>query len=358
MSRPRRLACLFSLLPALALAGPAEDALRGRLAALLHPNGPHSFSGGVLIERHGQPLYAHSQALPDRPASGAPTLRSQYQVASISKQFTAALVLREVAAGRLQLDVPIARYLPALRDDWAKQVNTAQLLQHSAGVVAEGQPLQHPPGSRFAYSNAGYDLLGEIVAASSGQTFASQAQALLSQCGMRASNMPQTIRAEQRHSSYPQLVDGYADGSGGQLQPTVWGLFAPDNPSGGLLSTLADLVRWNHCLHGGTALPAAQYQAMLQPGMQRSHRWGQLGYGYGIQRLQQDGLLEYSHNGFVPGYASVLLYYPEQDLSLVVLANTGRQSRDQVENFAVHDRIRSLVRDYLRQRSPASLARL
>jgi CubicO group peptidase (beta-lactamase class C family) len=85
----------------------------------------------------------------------------------------------------------------------------------------------------------------------------------------------------------------------------------------------------------------------VSPSAKRSHRWGVLGYGLGIQVSAREDLLELSHSGYVPGYISTLIYYPQQQVSVVVLENTAWLSSDISRVFSVHDRLREIIRNMI-----------
>jgi CubicO group peptidase (beta-lactamase class C family) len=117
----------------------------------------------------------------------------------------------------------------------------------------------------------------------------------------------------------------------------------------GIISTVGNLQRWNRCLHGVKLLKALTYRAMITPtpSAKRSHRWGVLGYGLGIQVSAREDLLELSHSGYVPGYISTLIYYPQQQVSVVVLENTAWLTSDISRVFSVHDRLREIIRNMI-----------
>ena len=118
------------------------------------------------------------------------------------------------------------------------------------------------------------------------------------------------------------------------------------------MSTAEDLRRWNDCLHGGGLLSPASYAAMTKPRPQatRTHRWGRLGYGFGLQVSDEGGERELSHGGYVPGYVSTLIRYPEEGVDLVVLENVSWRAADMARAFWMHDRVRASVRARLRGR--------
>lgn len=93
------------------------------------------------------------------------------------------------------------------------------------------------------------------------------------------------------------------------------------NPSGGLISTAHDLLKWNQALYGGKLFGSKTYQAMMTPSAQREHRWGTVGYGYGVHINPEGGISEISHNGIISGYLSTLNYYPHNKISIIILEN-------------------------------------
>ncbi|MFC4159710.1 serine hydrolase domain-containing protein [Chitinimonas lacunae] len=321
-----------------------RHSLGAAIDAVLTATSPRGFSGGVLVARRDERLYERAAGLPGR---SAPTLASQYVIGSISKQMTAALVLRAAAQNRVELDAPLRTYLPDLTDEWADQVSIAQLLNHTSGIDTLGRPLLHRAGSVFAYSNFSYLLLGRLLERVRGQPFALQAEEMFAHCGMKDSLMPPQSESLR---TLPRLMPGLVERGDGRLWPWSAQRNVAHNPSGGAVSTLGDLVRWNACLHQGKWISGPFYQAMITPAAtaQRSHRWGKLGYGYGLQVSEHDGLLELSHSGYVEGYLSTLLYYPVQQLSVVVLEHVSWLDSPPERTFAVHDRVRSLVRESLR----------
>lgn len=285
------------------------------------------------------PRPIHTQVYAYAPTSrgrASLTPDSRFVIGSISKQMTAALVLREVERKRVDLDAPIGTYL-TLSADWASRVSVRQLLNHTSGVAALDKPLASEPGSTFAYSNLNYDMLGQIVERRSGQRFAAAAARLFAMCGMTSTTAADPARATG-------LAAGFSEERGGVLSRVK-----PDGglahvPSGGIVSTARDLVRWNLCLHGGRAVSAASYGAMTRPSSTRQHRWGTLGYGFGLQVTEQDGLTEFSHGGYVPGYIATMTFYPRARRTLVVLENTSWDADDMARVFAPHDALRAAVR--------------
>jgi D-alanyl-D-alanine carboxypeptidase len=347
-----RVLLLIAVMPWRSQAAAASPELARQLDAVVSAREPRPFQGTVLITQGDTVLYRAAQG---RDGDRALTPGSQFLIASLSKQMTAALVLREVDAGRLRLDAPLQAYLPTLRAEWASEVQLQHLLNHTSGLVARDQPLKTRPGEAFAYTNLGYELLGETLERVSGKPFAALVAGLFKRCGMDDSAAPPSGTPAGLRKRFPALVAGFTEQEDGSLKAEEGLRNASANPAGGLLSTVGDLARWNACLHGGTLLKAATYEAMLRPapGAQRSHRWGPMGYGYGLQVLEQDGLLEFSHSGYVPGYISTLIYYPRSRVSVAVLENTAWLPSNMERAFHVHDAIRQRIRVLLGEGSAA-----
>jgi CubicO group peptidase (beta-lactamase class C family) len=321
-------------------AGRRDAILRRDVDAVV---GDGSFSGVVMVARHGRPLVAHAVGLADRALKTPMTLRTGFVVGSLAKQMTAALVLRAVDAGRLTLDARARDFVPELAD---ARVTVAQLLDHTSGLVAIDRPPRTPPGSAFAYTNLEYELLGRIVEKAASAPFAQLAAQLFERCGMRDSDVLAPLPWSELHERMPSLAVGYDERPDGVLAADRALPERISPPAGGIVSTAPDLLRWNHCLHETSLLSPASYRAMITPAPAavRAHRWGALGYGLGLQVSARDGLVEYSHGGYLPGYEATLIRLPRARVDVVVLENVSRNPDDLPRAFRVADTIRARVR--------------
>jgi len=113
--------------------------------------------------------------------------------------------------------------------------------------------------------------------------------------------------------------------------------------SGGLISDAFDLAKWNQCLHHGQLLSDSSYQQMVSVSSGPFAGQKAIGYGYGLQMASPEGVKEYSHSGYISGYVSTMAYYPEQQMSLVILENTAWSIGDTARAFRLHDRLRNVV---------------
>jgi len=300
---------------------------------------PRDFNGVVSVAQNGQTIYQQAYGFSDRDKKVPLTLKDQFIIGSISKQMTAALVMLEVEAGRIQLNKTINQYLPQLKPRWKDSVTVEQLLNHTSGIKSMDLPLQNRPGRVFAYTNIAYELLGQILESVTHKSYAALTMQLFDKCGMRNTTVPTASRAIRT------LATGYMEAADHTLTPTDSDLLTLlKAPSGGIISTAADLQRWNICLHQGKILKDATYRQMITPSSERESRWGRLSYGYGLQIDALDDIKEISHNGYVPGFISTNIYFPEKKLSIIILENTSWLPEDMNYTFFMEDKIRELLR--------------
>lgn len=280
---------------------------------------------------------------------GAPgvTVQSRFVIGSLSKQLTAGLVMKAIAQQKLTWDSLLSDSVP--QQPQQPKVTVGQLLQQTSGLIANDQAPLFAPGSQFRYSNANYELLADVLEAVNQQSYAEQMATLFRQCQLWQAFVP---TATLPTSAMPNLVQGYQEDEQGIH---AGALDAPlrANASGHLVASAGDLIRWQHCLYQSAWLDSTVKTQMLTPGLVRPHRWGAVRYAAGIQVLEQDGLLEYSHSGYVPGYISTLLYYPQYELSLVLLEPLSLKPDTMERVFYYHDRTRLWLRQQLlRQETP------
>ena len=279
--------------------------LEGILSSQKYP-----YNGLVLVAQGNKIIYEKTVGSLDPPHGN-----SRFFIASLSKQITAALVLQAVDRGELDLDVPIAHYLPHISELWANQITLHHLLTHRSGFVRFDQPLAFAPGTQFLYGNEGYDqLMGPILEVATGRPYASLAHDLFQSLEMKDSLASPPGNLSDLSLKIDRLTPGHTlDTHGNPIPPPTYEVIP--NPSGNLVSTGYDLLKWNLGLHQGKVLSTKNYQRMIAPYK------GKLGYGYEIKISQCNGAREYSHHGRVPGYFSTLSYFPESQISIILLEN-------------------------------------
>ncbi|MDH2388232.1 serine hydrolase [Streptomyces sp. HNM0663] len=261
-------------------------------------------------------------------------IEAQYRIGSITKTFTAVLVMRLRNEGLLDLSDPLEKHLPGTG---VGEATIAQLLAHTAGLGAETpspwwertpgtlrpeladvlgpQPLKHPVGRRHHYSNPGYTLLGSLVEAVRGASWEEALnREILEPLGMtRTTVQPQAPHAEG------WAVHPWADALLPEPSEDL-GLMAP---AGQLWSTVADLCRFAAFLADGDerVLSAASMCEMRTPAAPCEPGGWDSGYGLGMQLLRMDGRTLVGHGGSLPGFVAGLWLSVEDGVGAAVLAN-------------------------------------
>ncbi|ASZ13426.1 hypothetical protein CK934_21920 [Chitinophaga sp. MD30] len=340
------LSCLLLLLPGYTLPAHAQKiTLSRQIDQLIQSDTPHRFNGMISIFRNGKEIYHNNKGWADLEKKQPFTANAQFTIASISKQIAAVLILQQVANHRIQLDKPIGEYLPDLPHNWKQQVTIQQLLTHTSGLNKQGDSLENKPGTRYAYSNTGYILLGRVLEKVTGSSYAVLTATLFRQCKMYHSLAPADNTAQIDTST---IVQGYTENEQRRLEPArrLWLPFYA--PAGATVSTVSDLQQWLQCLHNGRLLPPALYKNMITPAITYEHRWGTLGYGYGLMINQQQDIPEIGHSGYVEGFIATAVTFPQARLSLVILENVSWDPADMSRVYRHHDNIRTLIREKIK----------
>ena len=335
--------------PAVPAAAPAAKTSQppgaARLAKLAHEyltgaQRHEQFLGTVLIARRGEPVFVRSYGQASIEL-GVPNRRdTRFAIASITKQFTAVAIMRLREAGKLDLDDPICRHLDDCPPAW-QPVTIRHALAHTSGIPnitgladwderigripdsprgllrhVRDLPLQFEPGSRFRYSNSGYQLLGLVIEKHSGMSYGRYlAQEFFTPLGMTATGLL------DYHSIIPNRATGY------YWKANAFSLPLSEYPghayaAGGLYSTVDDLLRWANALDSDRLLPAAARREMEVP--------GQGDYGLGFELGKIGPHRHVGHAGSVPGFSTYLARFPDDGLTVVVLSNSDPASANRV----------------------------
>lgn len=293
-----------------------------------------AFSGSVLVVRRGSVVVRESFGFADKAGGRRCEPGTPFQIASISKQMTAAAVLRLVEDGKVAVDEPISRWFPNVRR-W-RDITVFELLTHTAGLKSWDElprlSLYRPlpersvietfaraslalaPGTGFRYSSPGYVLLSHIVEEEAGRPYRQVLRAMFDEAGMASTGAG-------AHSPHPDIdASGYR---AGRPRPS-FDLVAVSRGAGDVWSTVDDLVNWNRALFSGQILAPALVENALRPHAnvpveQPGPR--SIGYGYGwiIYELS-DGPMWF-HTGQNAGFAGINARFPGDDLSVIVLSN-------------------------------------
>ncbi|UJF21618.1 serine hydrolase domain-containing protein [Shewanella sp. OMA3-2] len=299
-----------------------------------------AFSGVIMISDNSK-NYVNYQA--------GETIKSDsvFLIGSISKTVTATLVLQAVDQQKLTLTDNISDHL-TIKTQYP--VTIAQLLNHTSGILPPKSPSliadsQFAPTSQFSYSNYGYALLGQILTQVYQQPYSTLVNQFATQNKLDIQANIGSIAA--MYTQQPRLAQGYMEQ---QNQRTLLVDLTIDNDFlafGGMQASTAGINQFLNGLHQGHYLSASSYQAMTNASTTRHHRWGEVGYGFGLQISQQGGVIEYSHSGYIPGYISLMLYYPQPQLTVVILENTSWDLDNIDRVFGLQDKIRQTITEQL-----------
>jgi CubicO group peptidase (beta-lactamase class C family) len=311
------------------------------------------FSGAVLVAHDGHPLLQQGYGMADRQRGLANTTQTKFPIASLGKMFTAVAIAQLVEQDELSFDDTIGIYVAGFPPEIAGTVTIHQLLTHTAGMGDAAlsrrpqpphtlaallerivtAPLQFQPGSRFAYSNDGFIVLGAILERLTRQAYADYVRQHI----FRPAGMTATDIGVYKPSQIPGMAHGYAlvgkDGQplpsgSGQGSTTPSAALADNdepqvgNPSGGGWSTVGDLLRFAQALTGHRLLSPGMTDTVLagkvatdRPGLDKDS------YAYGFADSRLNGVRIVGHNGGTPGYEAQLDVYPDRGHVVVILTN-------------------------------------
>jgi CubicO group peptidase (beta-lactamase class C family) len=310
---------------------PLEERVAAMVKAEILAKGVPSVS--VAVMRDGKMLMEGAWGHTDVDKNLQASTSTVYPIGSVSKEITAALVLKQVDRGRLALTDPIGKHLAGL-DPEIGAVTIEQLLNHTSGLKgaviepdtrhaimsveallaqAVRDKLETKPGSSFRYSNAGYTVLGALVEKLSGKSYAAALHdEIAAPLGL------QTLR--RCADPKPGEAPGYMN-SGGKLGPPPGPHHSQVFGAGGVCTTAADLVRWRHALHGGRVLSASSYTAMTTP--RGAAVSGNYGFGLYVRPAQWGDMAIVGGGQALSGHTAELHWYPGQSLAVALLYNAA-----------------------------------
>ncbi len=323
---------------------PAAE-ITSKLELCLQQAAVKGWSGSVVVAKSGTVLLEKGYGFADRETKRVQTAETVFSIGSISKQFTAAAIMKLESTGKLRLDDPLSKYFPEAPKDKAN-ITLHQLLTHTAGFpgaigddydnldaaqfahLAFAEPLLAPPGQQYEYSNVGYSLLGIIVEKVSGMGY----EKFLRENLWLPAGMKQTgyvLPGFQKE----QLAVGYQDGKRwGSALDRPW---LPDGPgwhlraNGGVLSTAGDMYRWYKALTNNVVLPKTATDKMFAPQVAEGPR-GLSHYGYGWVVQEADGHKIIWHNGGNGVYNANMTFVPLEEVCVMVSSNSNDHISDDV----------------------------
>ena len=307
------------------------------------------FSGSVLVARDGKILHAKGYGFANIDLKTPATTETQFLIGSLGKKFTALAVMQLQEQGMLHLDDPISKYLEDFPN--GSKITIRNLLMHSAGLpdyindwsnikyqelspdqlidLFKNKPLRFTPGSKVEYSSSGYVVAGKIIEKISGLTYPEYIEKHI------------FLPLGMRQSAYG-LNKNYAVGYKDKRPQKIVNLSIP-YAAGALSSSVSDLYLWDQSFYD-LALVTPKSISSIFPSDRDALGWG---FGMGKYKVVAGlGWLiyettygpEYSHQGNIDGYSSVIARFPNQRALIVILSN-----EDQYDVWTLKNQIAKVI---------------
>jgi D-alanyl-D-alanine carboxypeptidase len=306
----------------------------------------------LAVVRGGKVIKAQGYGVADLEHGIPVTPQTVFKIGSVSKQFLATGIMLLAQDGRLAIDDSAAKHFTGAPESW-RGITLRHFLTHTSGVVREGpafdplkvqpdsvvirsafaRPLEFPTGSKYQYCNVCYFTLADIIARVSGKPWdVYLAERVFHPMGMTATRTTTvTALVPHRARGYSWRDTGYVNA------PELLAV----RPSGAFLSTVLDLARWDAALYEDRVLTKSSREAMWTP--VRLAGGGSYGYGFGWTLDSVDGHWRVHHGGSLPGFRAEMARFPNDSLTVIVLANADGAQPAQIA--------RGIARIYLSPRA-------
>ena len=287
------------------------------------------FSGAVLVMKQNKVLLEKGYGLADREWNISNTTETKYRMGSVTKQFTAACILQLIEAGKLSVTDKLSKFFPDFPK--ADSVTIHMLLNHTSGIASytdikefmnvaalslskdsmisffKNKPYNFSPGTKWAYNNSGYFLLGCIIEKISGLTYSEYLQKnIFDKLEMKNSGV------DKLDSVLAMRARGYSRVGKKTINADHISMAWPFS-AGVLYSTVGDLYKWDRALYGNKILSKESLQKMFTPGKSN--------YGYGVIIDSLEGHPRIWHNGGIPGFSTNFTRFINDDICTVVFSN-------------------------------------
>jgi CubicO group peptidase (beta-lactamase class C family) len=297
------------------------------------------FNGSVMIALDGYPVFQKSYGFKNLASKVPLESTTPFQLASVSKQFTAIAVLMLQEKGELSIEDPVTRFFPKFP---YKEITLKMLLQHTSGLpnyfwfmehhwsgsgvpdnddmlsilIHHQLPLYFRPGQKHAYSNTGYAVLASVVEKVTGKKFELYLQEeVFSPLGMSDSFV---FRYSGNSNSLPTMGFSRSWKRWNQIEPTIHDGIVGDK---GIYSTPSDLLKWDQALQSNSLISTELLAEAWEPGIVRN-RWN-FPYGYGFRIRSTDNKKVVYHHGKWEGFRTSLTRNLDDNLTVILLSNSN-----------------------------------
>lgn len=309
----------------------------------------------IAVVRDGKVIKARGYGLANLETNTPATEKTVYKIASVSKQFIAAGIMLLVREGKISLDDSVTKYITEAPDTW-KPITIRHLLSHTSGLVRDipnfdglkvisdtesiksafPAPFRFAPGTKWAYCNVGYYTLAEIIRRISGKPWPD----FFNEHIFMPVGMTQT-QTTNVYDIIPNRANGYSPSKGGIENASVWYAL---RPSGGFISSVLDMAKWDAALYSDNILKAATKEEMWRSVKLADGSDAKYGLGWFVDTV--NGHRWIHHDGGVPGFNSNFDRYVDDGLSIIILCNW-----DDADIIKVSENVAGF---YIPQLTPAS----
>lgn len=297
----------------------------------------------LAIVRNGETLLARGYGIANVEHDVAVTAETIFQSGSVGKQFTAAAAMLLVEDGRLALADPVTKFLPDAPAHW-RDITIRHLLTHTSGLpdytagtidyrrdytevellkFAYALKLEFQPGARWNYSNTGYVVLGIVIRKASGQFYGDLLrERVFGPLGMK------TARIITEEDIVPHRAAGYRL-AGKELKNQQW--VAPKlntTADGSLYLSLNDMLAWDAGVRSQRLLRQESWKQVFAPVSLNSGRTYPYGFGWAVEDFA--GRRAHRHGGAWQGFKSAIARFPDEDLTIIVLANLAQANPEKI----------------------------
>jgi len=292
----------------------------------------------VLVAKKGKIIYQKAIGKADLELEVPLRPDHVFRIGSVTKQFTAAAILRLAEEGKLALEDELTKFIPDY-PTLGKRITVEQLLNHTSGIKSytnmltwdaetrrkdftpselvdyfKDQPMEFEPGADYNYNNSGYVLLGFIIEKISGKTYAQYIdEQFFKPLGMKNSYYGDV------QPIIKNRADGYSEGSPGTYVHADYLSMTQPYAAGSLLSTVEDLYIWTKAVHSGKVLKPESLKKAFTPHILPNGHDTRYGYGWQIGNVL--GSITIEHGGGINGFLSTLMYIPGEDICVAMLSN-------------------------------------
>ncbi len=303
---------------------------------LLTANKINKFNGNALIAQHGKILLQKSYGYKNVDTHVLNDSNTIFQIGSVTKQFTATVILKLQEEGKLSVNDKLDKYFPQFK--YANEITIENLLTHTSGIynytgdidaedsnivcnpiakqivldIIFKHALDFNPGTQFSYDNSGYYLLGLIIEKVSGKSYEQNVRDII----FTPLQMDHSL-LDFKHSPDSNIATGYQTLNDSiQKEATAWRWDSTVTyAAGGIWSTTSDMYKWANAVANKEILSESSWKAAFTPHLEH------YGYGWFIDSLY--GKKNVAHGGGLPGFIAYLCYYPDDNATIILLNNEG-----------------------------------